>query len=63
MTAVKRVEPPRRSRTRRRRGHDPAQAQSRASGTSAQATRPLAEYAAKELGYKRVITLANDFAF
>ena len=35
----------------------------RASATSAQAMHPLADYAAKELGYKRVITLANDFAF
>jgi branched-chain amino acid transport system substrate-binding protein len=35
----------------------------RASATSAQAMHPLADYAAKELGYQRVITLANDFAF
>ncbi|HEY1260153.1 MAG TPA: ABC transporter substrate-binding protein [Stellaceae bacterium] len=35
----------------------------RASATSAQAMHPLADYAAKDLGYKRVITLANDFAF
>src|SRR3989454_1325458 len=35
----------------------------RASGTSAQYMHPLADYAAKELKYKRVITLADDFAF
>jgi len=35
----------------------------RASGTSAQYLHPLADYAAKELKYKRVITLADDFAF
>jgi len=35
----------------------------RASGTSAQYMHPLADYAAKELKYKRVITIADDFAF
>jgi branched-chain amino acid transport system substrate-binding protein len=35
----------------------------RASGTSAQYLHPLADYAAKELKYKRIITLADDFAF
>ena len=35
----------------------------RASGTSAQYLHPLADYAAKELKYKRVITIADDFAF
>jgi branched-chain amino acid transport system substrate-binding protein len=35
----------------------------RASGTSAQYMHPLADYAAKELKYKRIITLADDFAF
>jgi branched-chain amino acid transport system substrate-binding protein len=35
----------------------------RASGTSAQYMHPLADYAAKELKLKRVITLADDFAF
>jgi branched-chain amino acid transport system substrate-binding protein len=35
----------------------------RASATSAQAMQPLADYAAKELKYKRVITIAEDFAF
>ena len=35
----------------------------RASGTSAQYLHPLADYAAKELKFKRVITLADDFAF
>ena len=35
----------------------------RASATSAQAMHPLADYAAKELNYKAVITVANDFAF
>ncbi len=35
----------------------------RASATSAQAMHPLADYAAKELKYKTVITAANDFAF
>src|SRR5215510_14556896 len=35
----------------------------RASGTSAQYMHPLADYAAKELNLKRVITLADDFAF
>src|ERR1044071_7599461 len=35
----------------------------RASATSSQGMHPLADYAAKELKYKRVITLADDFAF
>src|SRR5437870_1987709 len=35
----------------------------RASGTSAQYMHPLADYAAKELKFKRVITIADDFAF
>src|SRR5205809_6230751 len=35
----------------------------RASGTSAQYLHPLADYAAKELKFKRVITIADDFAF
>src|SRR5499427_1867698 len=35
----------------------------RASATSAQSMHPLADYAAKELKFKRVISLADDFAF
>jgi branched-chain amino acid transport system substrate-binding protein len=35
----------------------------RASGTSAQAMHPLADYAAKELKYKSVVTVTEDFAF
>ena len=35
----------------------------RASATSSQGMHPLADYAAKELKFKRVITLAEDFAF
>jgi branched-chain amino acid transport system substrate-binding protein len=35
----------------------------RAVGTSAQPTHALGEYAAKELGYKRVAIIADDFAF
>ena len=35
----------------------------RASATSAQANHPLGEYAAKELKYKRVATIGDDFAF
>src|SRR5262245_32988697 len=35
----------------------------RASGTSAQYMHPLADYAAKESKYKRVITVTEDFAF
>jgi branched-chain amino acid transport system substrate-binding protein len=35
----------------------------RASATSAQSMHPLADYAAKELKLKRIITLADDFAF
>src|SRR5437667_3423396 len=35
----------------------------RASGTSAQYLHPLADYAAKELKVKRVITIGDDFAF
>lgn len=35
----------------------------RAVGTSAQVTQPLGEYAAKVLKYKRVATIADDFAY
>jgi branched-chain amino acid transport system substrate-binding protein len=35
----------------------------RASATSSQSMHPLADYAVKELKYKRMITLADDFAF
>jgi branched-chain amino acid transport system substrate-binding protein len=35
----------------------------RASATSSQAMHPLADYAAKELKYKRLITVTEDFAF
>src|SRR3989441_11453768 len=35
----------------------------RASATSSQNMHPLADYATKELKYKRVMTLADDFAF
>ena len=35
----------------------------RASATSAQSMHPLADYAAKELKYKSVITITEDFAF
>jgi len=35
----------------------------RASGTSAQAMQPLADYARKELGYKTAITIVEDFAY
>src|SRR5574342_730653 len=35
----------------------------RASATSAQSMHPLADYAAKELKYKRIITITEDFAF
>ncbi len=35
----------------------------RASATSSQGMHPLADYAAKELKFKRLITLADDFAF
>jgi branched-chain amino acid transport system substrate-binding protein len=35
----------------------------RASGTSAQGMHPLADYAAKELKLKRLMTLSDDFAF
>ena len=35
----------------------------RASATSAQGMHPLADYAAKELKYKRVITVSEDFAY
>ena len=35
----------------------------RASATSAQYMHPLADYAAKDLKFKRVITIADDFAF
>src|SRR5213594_4077502 len=35
----------------------------RASATSAQSMHPLADYAAKELRFKRVVTISEDFAF
>ncbi|HET9580863.1 MAG TPA: ABC transporter substrate-binding protein [Usitatibacter sp.] len=35
----------------------------RAVGTSGQPMHPLGEYAAKTLGYKRVVTIGDDFAF
>src|SRR5512132_448500 len=35
----------------------------RASGTSAQYMHPMADYAAKDLKFKRVITIADDFAY
>jgi branched-chain amino acid transport system substrate-binding protein len=35
----------------------------RASATSAQAMHPLADYAAKHLNYKTVVTVSDDFAF
>ncbi len=35
----------------------------RASGTSSQYMHPLADYAAKELKFKRIITISDDFAF
>jgi branched-chain amino acid transport system substrate-binding protein len=35
----------------------------RAVGTSAQPMHPLGEYAAKTLGYKRIVTIGDDFAF
>ena len=35
----------------------------RAVGTSAQPSQPFGEYAAKTLGYKRIATIADDFAF
>ena len=35
----------------------------RASATSAQAMHPMADYAAKELKFKRVVTIVEDFAF
>ena len=35
----------------------------RASATSSQPLKPLADYAAKELKYKRIVCLAEDFAF
>ena len=35
----------------------------RASATSSQACHPLGEYAAKEMGLKRVVTIVEDFAF
>ncbi len=35
----------------------------RASATSAQAMHPLADYAAKDLNYKTVMTVSDDFAF
>ena len=51
---------------RRRRGHDPAQAQSlvRARRRHIRAAHhPLGEYAAKDLGYKKIAMIADDFAF
>ena len=35
----------------------------RATSTSAQCAHPLADYCAKELGYKRMITIADDIAY
>lgn len=35
----------------------------RTSSTSAQPCHPLGEYAARDLGYKRIIAIADDFAF
>jgi branched-chain amino acid transport system substrate-binding protein len=35
----------------------------RVTSTSSQCAHPLAEYAAKELNYKRMVTLADDFAY
>lgn len=35
----------------------------RATSTAAQMSHPLGDYAAKTLGYKRVVTIATDFAF
>jgi branched-chain amino acid transport system substrate-binding protein len=35
----------------------------RATSTSAQCTYPLADYATKELKYKRIVTIADDFAY
>ncbi|QEL26948.1 ABC transporter substrate-binding protein (plasmid) [Bosea sp. F3-2] len=35
----------------------------RTSSTSAQPCHPLGEYAARELGYRKIITIADDFAF
>ncbi len=35
----------------------------RTSSTSAQPCHPLGDYAARELGYKRIATIADDFAF
>ena len=35
----------------------------RATSTSAQCSHPMGEYAAKELGYKKVATIADDFAY
>ena len=35
----------------------------RATMTSSQVTHPLGEYAAKKLGYKRIATIADDFAY
>jgi branched-chain amino acid transport system substrate-binding protein len=35
----------------------------RAVGTSAQPNHPFGEYAAKTLGYKRIVTIGDDFAF
>jgi branched-chain amino acid transport system substrate-binding protein len=35
----------------------------RAVGTSAQSAHPLGDYAAKKLGYRRIATISDDFAF
>ena len=35
----------------------------RASATSAQAMHPMADYAAKEMKLKRIVTISEDFAF
>jgi branched-chain amino acid transport system substrate-binding protein len=35
----------------------------RLTATSAQCAYPLAEYAAKDLGYKKIVTIADDFAY
>jgi branched-chain amino acid transport system substrate-binding protein len=35
----------------------------RLTSTSAQCAYPLAEYSAKELGYKKIVTIADDFAY
>ena len=35
----------------------------RATSTSAQCAYPLAEYSARQLGYKKIVTIADDFAY